>query len=321
MKREALNHPKMLDLAARLRISREWAIGIVTVLIDWTHDMAPQGDIGKWPNGAISVACGWSGDPDEFIGALVAARWLDTDQVHRLLVHDYPDHAERFVKAKLARNRQWFCGAYYQHGRTWDAPAGIAPPGANGSGKHLSTTVDTTGPPDATAVATTVRPTGRSPPRDQTNPNQTKPNHPQTPGKNPPAERTSSGLVVAGGWECVSWGEAEEALRKTGYKRTAILLRECQAGGRTPQEMLDACAVYLANATKFSGPGAIAEYFRSGYWPANGVSEPKVNGHDREKRQRVIDGLRRQLLKLDNEAREWTEKQVLEQAKAKGMIA
>lgn len=152
MKREALRHPKMLDLAGRLRIPREHAIGIVSTLLDWVADMAPQGDVGKWPDGAIAVACGWSGDPAEFINHLCGAGWLDRHPEHRLLVHDYPDHAERFVKAKLAKDNKWFCLAYYQTGRKWNSP-NLPNPTATAS------TDDTTEPT-----------TERSGPRDQTKP-------------------------------------------------------------------------------------------------------------------------------------------------------
>lgn len=102
MKREALNHPKMLHFASLLGIPKEHAIGIITVLLNWTADMAPQGDVGKWPDGAIAMACGWSGSAPEFVAALTESKWLDKGRTARLLVHDWPDHCERFVKSKLA---------------------------------------------------------------------------------------------------------------------------------------------------------------------------------------------------------------------------
>ncbi|MBN2296398.1 MAG: hypothetical protein JXM70_28475 [Pirellulales bacterium] len=77
MKRAALTHPKMLDLASKLGIFRFHAIGIITLFLDWTADDAVAGDIGKWPDGAIARACEWHSDATEFVAALVAAGWLD----------------------------------------------------------------------------------------------------------------------------------------------------------------------------------------------------------------------------------------------------
>ena len=49
MKRDALAHPKTLDLAARLNCSRAEAIGLLTLLWNWTADYAIAGDVGGWP--------------------------------------------------------------------------------------------------------------------------------------------------------------------------------------------------------------------------------------------------------------------------------
>lgn len=103
MKRDALNHPKMLDLASRLDISRAQAIGIMTLLFDFTATYAAQGDIGKLRNGAIARACEWMTDADSFIAALVDSGWLDRDEKHRLVVHDWSDHCEQWVKLKLQK--------------------------------------------------------------------------------------------------------------------------------------------------------------------------------------------------------------------------
>lgn len=103
MKREALNHPKMLDFASRLDIPRAHAVGILTLLFDFTAAYAPQGDIGKHRDGAIARACDWMGCPVEFITALVESGWIDRDGVYRLIVHDWSEHCENWVKAKLLK--------------------------------------------------------------------------------------------------------------------------------------------------------------------------------------------------------------------------
>lgn len=103
MKREALRHPKMLDLASRLGTTRAHCIGMITLLLDWCADVTPQGNIGRWNNGAIAMACEWTADADAFIEALVASGWVDRCEVHRLLVHDLEEHAQQWWKRKMAK--------------------------------------------------------------------------------------------------------------------------------------------------------------------------------------------------------------------------
>ena len=112
MKRETLRHPKTLDLAARLGVERPVVLGILTLLWDFTAEAAIQGDIGKWPNGAIARACDYMGDHDAFVRALVESKWLDEHPEHRLIVHHWPDHCERWVKSKLKTLKISFLACY-----------------------------------------------------------------------------------------------------------------------------------------------------------------------------------------------------------------
>lgn len=101
MKLDALDHPKTLDFAARMSVELPTAIGYLELLWAFTGKKAPQGNIGKWPDGAISRACFWMGPPETFITALLDAGFLDADQEHRFTIHDWPEHAPRWVKSKL----------------------------------------------------------------------------------------------------------------------------------------------------------------------------------------------------------------------------
>lgn len=101
MKLDALDHPKTFDLASRLSVSLPTAIGHLELLWAFTGKQAPQGNIGKWPNGAIARACFWEGDPEVFISALVNSGFIDAHPVYRQLIHDWPEHAPRWVKSKL----------------------------------------------------------------------------------------------------------------------------------------------------------------------------------------------------------------------------
>jgi hypothetical protein len=103
MKLEGLDHPKTYDFAARLDVSRPTAIGHLELLWAFVSQKAPQGNVGKWPDGAIARACDWMGDPAKFVGALRDCGLLDADSKHRLVVHDWAEHAPRWVQLKLQK--------------------------------------------------------------------------------------------------------------------------------------------------------------------------------------------------------------------------
>jgi hypothetical protein len=112
VKRETIRHPKTYDLAARLGCSRAEALGFLTLLWDFTGEQSPQGDVGKWGNGAIARACDYTGDPDAFVDALAESRWIDRNDKQRLVIHDWPDHCEDWVRKKLERMSLRFLECY-----------------------------------------------------------------------------------------------------------------------------------------------------------------------------------------------------------------
>lgn len=103
MKLDALDHPKTLDFASRLEVELPTAIGHLELLWAFTGKKSPQGNVGKWPDGAISMACCWRGAPAKFVSALVDAGFLDASAEHRYLIHDWADHQPNWVRAKLAK--------------------------------------------------------------------------------------------------------------------------------------------------------------------------------------------------------------------------
>jgi hypothetical protein len=103
MKREALKHPKMLDLAARLGVSRASAIGYVELMLDWCADVTPQGNIGRWSDASIAGACEWHDEPTIFVESLVSSGWIDRCSSHRLIVHDLAEHAPQWWKQKITK--------------------------------------------------------------------------------------------------------------------------------------------------------------------------------------------------------------------------
>lgn len=104
MKRGTPNHPKTLWLKAGLGISKREVVGLLEMLFHFVATTAPQGDIGKWSNAQIAEAVEWTGNPDELVSEIVDAGFFDEDKTHRLLVHDWAEHADGAVKKHLARS-------------------------------------------------------------------------------------------------------------------------------------------------------------------------------------------------------------------------
>jgi hypothetical protein len=102
MKRGCPDHPKTLALASALRIPIYSAVGLLEMLWHWTSRYAQAGDIGRHPDAAICAGVGWHGGTSRLIMALVECGWLDADPTHRLLVHDWQDHADQTVRRYLS---------------------------------------------------------------------------------------------------------------------------------------------------------------------------------------------------------------------------
>lgn len=105
MRLDGLEHPKTLELAARLGVTRPTVIGHLELLWAFVGKLAPQGNIGKYGDGAIARAAEWQGDPTAFVDALLLTRFLDECGTCRLVVHDWGDHCPSWVRAKLKKAR------------------------------------------------------------------------------------------------------------------------------------------------------------------------------------------------------------------------
>ena len=104
MKLEALDHPKTLEFAAQLEVELPTAIGHLELFWAFVAKKTPRGDIGKWSDGVIASACMWRGKAQQFVQALITAGFVDTDEEHRLLVHDWAEHCPNWVRAKLKKD-------------------------------------------------------------------------------------------------------------------------------------------------------------------------------------------------------------------------
>lgn len=106
MKRGTPRHPKVYDLVQALGLpvrSRVIVIGYLELLWHFTSEFAPQGDIGKYSDSRIEGAMDWNGTRGKLVEALTNTGWCDKSSEHRLLVHDWHDHADDSVKKRLTR--------------------------------------------------------------------------------------------------------------------------------------------------------------------------------------------------------------------------
>src|SRR4051812_14365631 len=94
VKRAAVDHPKLQRLQRRLKLPRFQAMGLMEALWHFTGRYAPEGDIGRWADEEIAAWVEWPGEPEDLVETLVVCGWLDRDPKRRLLVHDWPEHAD-----------------------------------------------------------------------------------------------------------------------------------------------------------------------------------------------------------------------------------
>jgi hypothetical protein len=122
----ARQSPKFIKLKRRLRgivpegpftDPESVAIAILERLWHATASGPIRGDIGSFDDEVIAEACGWPLEASLLIDLLVECGWLDRHPTHRLLVHDWHQHAPNHVKGNVAKK-----GGFLTY-RDGDAPA------------------------------------------------------------------------------------------------------------------------------------------------------------------------------------------------------
>ena len=109
----AFTSPKIRMLGVLLEIPWLHAVGLCGALWRFTGKHAPTGEIGLHSNEEIAIALEWTGDPQSLVEAFVRSRLMDrVDGPERLLVHDWPDHSPRHVRAALQRKGLDFSPRY-----------------------------------------------------------------------------------------------------------------------------------------------------------------------------------------------------------------
>ncbi len=107
-KRGVLEHPKFSRLKTLLCVNKSTALGYLECLWQFTGRFTPQGNIGKYTDADIEAWLEWGGEEGKLIESLVVSGWVETDQMHRLLIHDWHEHADNTTKISLKRNGQEF---------------------------------------------------------------------------------------------------------------------------------------------------------------------------------------------------------------------
>jgi hypothetical protein len=89
-----------------LQVPQYAAVGILESVWHLTAREATQGNIGRLSDEDIAAWLDWQREPAELIDALVTAGWLDRCPEHRLVVHDWAEHADDATKKAMARQRE-----------------------------------------------------------------------------------------------------------------------------------------------------------------------------------------------------------------------
>ena len=103
---------KFMRLQRRLGETKRSTVGLLELLWIETIKQCPEGDIGRFANEEIAILLDWQGDGDELVDALVETGWLDRHESHRLVVHDWHDHAPNFLRGNLTRAGKSFASQY-----------------------------------------------------------------------------------------------------------------------------------------------------------------------------------------------------------------
>jgi hypothetical protein len=255
MKHNTPTLSKFKKLGRRLETDVKTTVGIVELLWIACQINTPRGDIGaKLDNEEIAIACDWGGEPDELITALVDTGWLDEHPEHRLVVHDWADHAPYYIRGIAARQ------------------GGFA---VAGSLKPKSATTDANDSTPTTS-ATNVADVREQQPN-LTQPNKTKP-HPTPPAPSAVADVDD-------------WGQVVDELIKCKVSTAKAAAQAARDRGRTVADVEQLIEEYR-QANGAYGPGALHGMLTGtlAKWPPpskkHSIAKSRAESTDRAERQR-----------------------------------
>lgn len=229
MKIAARTHPKLYDLCDRLKCSRPTAMGYLELLWGGTSDHAPAGDIGKFTDGAIARWCDWTGEPSEFVSALVASGWIDESETHRLLIHDWHEHCPSWLRSRFTRGGFRFATTDEARNSTGEpSPVRTDDPTGDATSKRTGDPTD-----DRTDTPTTS----------QAKPSPTK-----------SSQATPSQAAFA---ESNAWTMAAAAASGFGLATARAKVERCRASGVPVEQVGAALDYWREHSGEFDGAGAL----------------------------------------------------------------
>ncbi len=200
------------------------AVGLLERLWQFTMANAFRGDVGRYADDEIAEGVGWHGDATDLIAALKACGWLDESDAHRLVVHDWHEHAPKHVKANAAR-----AGGFLSERK--EPPLRSLPQGSSSKEPPLRSL-----PPNVTKRNQTERNQTITPPT----PSEAKP-EPAPDGRSPAARCESNGKATKRALDTPEFHEWYAAYPrrlapKAAAKAYAGAVRELIQRGRSPPE-------------------------------------------------------------------------------------
>jgi hypothetical protein len=116
--RAVIDHPKFARLKMLLRTNKSITLGYLEGMWHFCGRYTSAGNIGKYKDSEIEAWLEWGGEEGTLVAAYVEAGWIDCNEQHRLVVHDWSQYADEIVHTDLARKCLTFAdGALPKTGR------------------------------------------------------------------------------------------------------------------------------------------------------------------------------------------------------------
>jgi hypothetical protein len=122
------NHPKTMKAARLARCSRKEVLIDLHYLWWWSLDYAESGDLTRFAHDELEAVMEWEGEPGLLVAALIDAGFLEVTEDHRLLIHDWAEHAGKLIAMREHdRNRKRLAAQKARGADTTTTPTLAAP--------------------------------------------------------------------------------------------------------------------------------------------------------------------------------------------------
>jgi hypothetical protein len=101
MKIDCVGHIKTLKLKRELQLPRWQVIGLLETLFNFAMINADDGGVGRYSNDEIALYMEYFDDADKLVEALETSGFLEPCEENRLKIHDWAEHAPKFLKDRL----------------------------------------------------------------------------------------------------------------------------------------------------------------------------------------------------------------------------